>query len=235
MQHAGPVHRHRRRRLHRPEPGGRPQRPGTRGHPHRGPSGLGPEVEEPAGTLLHRPRGPGRIPELHRRLLHRRAGDGLPPGSLQFHHGTGRRLPAGQQLPLLPGNLPVVPFQRRALHLRFQRGHLWGRISGLLGRGEPDFPLPALEHVWLLQAVVRPLGQQGRAVRPDRGSQVLQRLRPLRRSQGRDEIHGAQGLRPDSLHRKGAALQVTSGRLRRRGAVARLHLREGRRGRNPLF
>ena len=57
----------------------------------------------------------------------------FPPGSLQRHNGTGRRLPAGQQLPLFPGSLPMVPFQRRALHLRFQRGHLWGRIPGLLG------------------------------------------------------------------------------------------------------
>ena len=153
------------------------------------------------------------------------------------HHRHRRRSRPRHQFPPLAPAARLVHGDAHAVHLRLVGRDLWRRRRGLRRRLVAGGVAAAAadESLRLEQASVRPRGRrslrQGReAAAAMGGPEVLQRVRPERVPQGRDDEPGRQALRRGEGRQTGAAVQVAPRRHRRRRAEARLHLRR-RRGR----
>ncbi len=142
-----------------------------------------------------------------------------PHGRDLRHHRDRRRPGDGEQLPHLDAAAGLVHRGAGAVHLRLVGRDLRRRRRGLRRRlvAGRAAEAQADESLRLEQAIVRPGG--GRALREEReaaaamgGPEVLQRVRPERVPQGRDDEPRRQALRRRQGRPHGAAVQVASRR-----------------------
>ncbi len=166
---------------------------------------------------------------------------GRPSRRYLRHHRHRRRSRPRHQFPPFARAPGLVHGDAHALHLCLLGGDLWRRRRGIRRRlvrrradaAQADEPL-RLQQASVRSRRRRPPGKGRQAAAAMGGPQVLQRVRPERVSQGRDDEPRRQALRRGESRRAGTAVQVAPRRHRRRRAETRLHLRR-RRGRRDAM